>query len=236
MNNDLNIRSTVEQLGLKAVIFDLDNTLLNRTATFRRFSEKLMDHYFPDLSPADREIRIEFIRTADQDGYKNKPVLFAELAAHELFPWNPAPQSQELLAFYEREYVNSSVLMESAVELLTHCRRNYKLGLITNGQTRIQYGKMDLLAIRDHFDHISVSEEAGVKKPDRRIYELSLSKLGVRPEEAVYIGDHPVNDIEGAAAAGMHTLWMRQNQPWAEHITAKPLASVGTLRELIDIF
>ncbi|QYR23506.1 HAD family hydrolase [Paenibacillus sp. sptzw28] len=234
MNNET-VHEQAKRLHAKAVIFDLDNTLLDRTATFRRFSEKLVDRYFKGLSGQEREARIEYIRVADQDGYKNKPDLFAELSEHKLFAWDPKPAPEELLAFYKREYVKSAQLMETAAELLAYCRKHYKVGLITNGLIEIQYGKIELLSLRTSFDHIAVSEEVGVKKPDRRIYEHSLESLGVNPEEAVYIGDHPVNDIGGAAAVGMQTIWLRRNQPWTESVTAVPLVTVETLRELLDI-
>jgi putative hydrolase of the HAD superfamily len=52
---------------------------------------------------------------------------------------------------------------------------------------------------------------------------LALRKLELSPEQCIYIGDHPVNDIEGAAKIGMKTIWMKVNQPWKEGLTAKPL-------------
>jgi putative hydrolase of the HAD superfamily len=223
------------RLNVKAVLFDLDNTLLDRTATFRIFTEKLLDRYCLHSTTEEREALIEYIRIADQDGYKNKPELFAELAASAEMSWTGRPDAGELLEFYNLHYVNSAQLMESALEVLAHCRPRYKLGLITNGRTSIQYGKIDLLALRGSFDYIAVSEEVGVKKPDRRIYELALDRLGVAPKEAVYIGDHPVNDIGGARAAGMHAVWLRRNQPWPDSLSVMPAAAVNSLRELLEI-
>lgn len=53
------------------------------------------------------------------------------------------------------------------------------------------------------------------------------------PEQCVYVGDHPVNDIEGAAAAGMNTIWIRVNQPWREGLSARPLRTIERLDELL---
>ncbi|WP_091014975.1 HAD family hydrolase [Paenibacillus amylolyticus] len=213
---------------IKAVIFDLDNTILNRTMTFGGFTQRLIKTYFGHLESTE-DISKRIIEL-DQDGYKDKPLLFNELL-HEL-PWAEHPPHAELMEFYGREYVRSSVLMEQAREVVQHLRGKYQTGLITNGQTDIQYGKIDQLGIREDYDHIIVSEEAGVKKPDPRIFQLALDHFGLSPEQCIYIGDHPVNDIEGAASVGMSTIWMKVNQPWQDSITSGPLHTIEHLSEL----
>ena len=57
-----------------------------------------------------------------------------------------------------------------------------------------------------------------MKKPDPRIFQLALDHFGLEPEQCLYIGDHPLNDIQGAAKAGMNTIWMKVNQPWPEKV------------------
>lgn len=213
---------------IKAVIFDLDNTILNRTMTFDGFTQSLIKTYFGHLESTE-DISKRIIEL-DQDGYKDKPLLFNELL-NEL-PWAEHPPHAELMEFYGREYVRSSVLMEQAREVVQHLRGKYQTGLITNGQTDIQYGKIDQLGIREDYDHIIVSEEAGVKKPDPRIFQLALDHFGLSPEQCIYIGDHPVNDIEGAASVGMSTIWMKVNQPWQDRITTSPLHTIKHLSEL----
>lgn len=213
---------------IKAVIFDLDNTILNRTMTFGGFTQRLIKTYFGHLESTE-DISKRIIEL-DQDGYKDKPLLFNELL-NEL-PWAEHPPHAELMEFYGREYVRSSVLMEQAREVVQHLRVKYQTGLITNGQTNIQYGKIDQLGIREDYDHIIVSEEAGVKKPDPRIFQLALDHFGLSPEQCIYIGDHPVNDIEGAASVGMSTIWMKVNQPWQDSIKSGPLHTIEHLSEL----
>ncbi len=216
---------------IKAVIFDLDNTILNRTMTFDGFTQSLIKTYFGHLESTE-DISKRIIEL-DQDGYKDKPLLFNELL-HEL-AWAEHPPHAELMEFYGREYVRSSVLMEEAREVVQYLRGKYRTGLITNGQTDIQYGKIDQLGIRDDYDHIIVSEEAGVKKPDPRIFQLALDHFGLTPEQCIYIGDHPVNDIQGAASVGMSTIWMKVNQPWQDSITISPLHTIEHLRELKEL-
>nr|WP_154887021.1 HAD family hydrolase [Paenibacillus xylanexedens] len=213
---------------IKAVIFDLDNTILNRTRTFEGFTQSLINTYFGHMESTEH-IKQRIIEL-DEDGYKEKPRLFDELL--EELPWAEHPPHEELMVFYGREYVRNSVLMDEAREVVQHLKGRYLIGLITNGQTQIQYGKIDQLGIREDYDHIIVSEEAGVKKPDPRIFQLALDHFGIEPEQCLYIGDHPLNDIQGAAKAGMNTIWMKVNQPWPEIVETTPLHTIQQLREL----
>jgi putative hydrolase of the HAD superfamily len=217
--------------NIKAILFDLDNTILDRTSTFNNFTNSFLKIYFDHIE-VKQEI-FDRIIYLDQDGYKDKKELFSELL--EELPWKMKPLQTELLDFYKTEYVKNAVLMEHTREILQHIRKKYKTGLITNGNTSIQYGKIDILEIRSDFDLIIVSEEAGIKKPDPKIFELALTKLELSPEQCIFIGDHPVNDIEGAAKIGMKTIWMKVNQPWKDELTAKPIYSIEKLNELYEL-
>lgn len=215
----------------EAVIFDLDNTILDRTRTFSRFTHTLIGTYFGHIERT--QPIYDTIILLDQDGYKDKSELFAELIAE--LPWQETPEVAELLEFYEKEYIHNAVLMHRAREVIAHVRAKYRTGLVTNGKTSIQYGKIDRLGIRNEFDVIIVSEEAGVKKPDRKIFEMALLKLRLPPEACIFVGDHPIKDIEGAARAGMETIWVKVNQPWQEGLAAKPRHTIHQLEELLEL-
>jgi putative hydrolase of the HAD superfamily len=219
--------------NIKALIFDLDNTILDRSKTFLIFSEKLIERYFRGSSEKEKQKMINLIVISDQDGYKGKNQMFLELL--EALTWDNKPSIEELLEFYTMEYVNNAMLMEDALQILEYCKTKYKIGLITNGKNVIQYGKIDKLNLREYFDTIVVSEEAGVKKPNKLIFENALKNLNLRPEECIYIGDHPINDIDGADKAGMKTIWIKVNQPWREELTVKPLKAITKLSELFGL-
>jgi putative hydrolase of the HAD superfamily len=79
------------------------------------------------------------------------------------------------------------------------------LAVVTNGSTIAQRAKIDLLS-RERFASIVVSAEHGVAKPDAAIFRIALDELGVDPVDAVHVGDHPVNDIEGSRRAGIRAI------------------------------
>ncbi|MFS1513790.1 HAD family hydrolase [Chengkuizengella sp. SCS-71B] len=216
----------------KGIIFDLDDTLLDRSKSFGKFLELFMEQYFNSLSPLKKSQHIEMIKKIDYFGYTKKEETFNQI--RETFIWEVKPELDELMEFYFTNYVQCAVLMEHTVELLEFCKQNnYKLGLVTNGRNQIQYGKIDLLEIRDYFDVIIVSEEAGVKKPDQQIFQMALERLNLLPHEAIFVGDHPKNDMFGSSQVGMKAVWVDKNQKWDESLAVTPVKTIKKLNELI---
>lgn len=82
-----------------------------------------------------------------------------------------------------------------------------KLGMITNGFGEFQTHNINALGIASYFDVILVSEIEGVRKPDPEIFLRALRMLDLMPEEAVYVGDHPVNDVQASRQIGMNGIW-----------------------------
>jgi HAD superfamily hydrolase (TIGR01549 family) len=109
------------------------------------------------------------------------------------------------------------------------------LGIITNGTTLVQHGKIDHLGLREYVDVVIDSEAAGYRKPDRRIFELAAGKLGVELGPAGWmVGDMLDKDVEGGAAAGLHTIWL----PHGRELGAddpRPEYVAGTIGEAIAI-
>jgi HAD superfamily hydrolase (TIGR01509 family) len=96
-------------------------------------------------------------------------------------------------------------------ELLAFIRRlkgQVKIGMITNAWPDIRPWMEEQAGIADAFDHIVISSEVGMVKPQKEIYWLSLSGLDVAAEEALFIDDF-VENIEGAEAVGMHAIPLR---------------------------
>ena len=80
-----------------------------------------------------------------------------------------------------------------------------RLAVISNWDERLPL-LLERLALTPFFDAVVTSSEVGVEKPDRRIFAEALKRLGVAPEAAVHVGDSPLEDVEGAIAAGMEAV------------------------------
>ena len=219
---------------INTVIFDLDNTLVNRKRAIETFSEKFIDHFIDIPNPADKPEIVRYFIEADQDGYRGKKVFFQDLL--ENLKWKKEAAYQELLDYWEAEFYVHTQLMDGAEDVLQFLKsRGLTLGLITNGTVYAQNFKIDHVGIRHWFDSIVVSDEVQVNKPDRKIFEIALERLEARPEASVYIGDHPLNDMKGAQDAGLKTIWLEGFRVW-DLPDVQPHRKIRDLRELIQIF
>ena len=209
------------------MIFDLDQTLVDRTATFQRFLEQQRLRFQNSLTGISRDLFVSTIQHYDANGYTPKREVYA-LACNEwgLELWH------ELHADFEEIYGQEPVLFSGVKEVLQTLKAHYKLGLITNGRSRSQNAKMENAGIREFFSAIKVSEEEGVKKPNPIIFERCLGQLGVAPSQAVYIGDHPENDVLAAQKVGLRAVWV-QNARYPEPDGAD--GTVDNLSELLDL-
>jgi len=114
-------------------------------------------------------------------------------------------------------------------QLLVSLEDRYDLGIVSNF-----YGNLDRvcedLGIRDLFPCIIDSSRAGVLKPDPRIFQAALDSLGIRPDEAVFVGDNPGRDMEGAKGVGMPHIWLAGKDPER----AKPCCPGDLVIESLD--
>ena len=94
-------------------------------------------------------------------------------------------------------------LFPNAIEILEYLIPSYKLYLITNGFSEVQTTKLQVSGLGRYFETVITSEEAGYKKPDRRIFEYAINKSGAITEFSIMIGDDPDVDILGAMNFGM---------------------------------
>lgn len=110
-------------------------------------------------------------------------------------------RSNEELAAIRDEFFAGDVVDREILNFLRSLRGTYKTGLISNAWSDLRdyivREKMD-----DAFDHIIISAEVGVAKPEAEIYHIALEQAGVSPNEAVFVDDFYVN-IEGCEKVGM---------------------------------
>lgn len=91
---------------------------------------------------------------------------------------------------------------DGALDVLERLSRRFTLGSLTNGNADPKRLKLD-----QYFSFSFSAASVGAGKPAPRMFEQVLSHNGVRANETVHVGDHPVDDIQGAASVGMHTVW-----------------------------
>ena len=213
--------------SIRAVIFDLDGTLLDRGRTFTHHLEEQARRHADLLAPHVVDAYVQQMLVLDQNGYTARDE-FYRLAEQQLSL--PAGAATRLFDDFRTHYPERSFPFPGAIETLEQLRRSgFALGLITNGSVTIQSRKIDQLGIAPLVDTILISEAEGVRKPDPRIFVAALQRLGVAPEAAVYIGDNPEVDIVGAQRSGLRAIWKRDGF-WPDE--AKADAIIDELNEI----
>jgi putative hydrolase of the HAD superfamily len=198
------------------IFFDLDDTLWD----FQSNSERVLKELFEEF---DLGKKLNSGVTIFLEEYKRVNLLFWSLYGRgkidktylreqrfretfKCFNYDNAADNRALTHAYLQRAPRGSRLKEGCIEILEYLRKRHSLHIITNGFREIQGVKIDSGGIRGFFQHIIISEEHGLNKPDERIFRLAEQLSGAETSECVMIGDNFENDVQGAISAGWEAI------------------------------
>lgn len=223
---------------IKAVLFDFDETLQDRTSAFESYMNSFMKEFFPKFSAERIEcMKNEMRQTGNggyvmANGYKNRDDWFADLIKR--WNWKNSPSPKELTYHYDSRFGNFVKIFPEAPEVLNKLKDlDYKVGIVTNGPSLLQHHKIEVSNLSQYCDIIVVSGDIGVDKPNPDIFKYSARLLNLKCDECVYVGDHPINDIDGALKAGM--IPIRMNYGWFKNSDLRAnVPIINNLNEIIE--
>ncbi|WDL91685.1 HAD-IA family hydrolase [Bacillus sp. HNR-4] len=194
---------------IRAVLFDLDGTLLDRRQSLEQFIYDQYNRFTSHLMNIEKSEYCSRFLELDNNGYTWKDKVYATL----LSEYNITTlTSEQLLHDYITNFQNHCIPFKNMHELLQHLtQQNIKIAIITNGFTDFQMNNLRALNIHTYTNTILVSEAEEIKKPHPEIFERALKKLDVKATECLYVGDHPENNVLGSEQVGILGVWKRDS-------------------------
>jgi HAD superfamily hydrolase (TIGR01549 family) len=206
-------------------LFDLDGTLVDRRAAFTAWAEEFV---------AERRLGAEalsFLLAVDARHSGPMDSLFA--VVRQTFDLAETPD--ELWRQYRRRMPELVSCRPEDLEALRLLRRNgWRLGIVTNGMTDNQLGKIRNTGLGRLVDGWCISGEVGIRKPDPEIFRLAVERCGGRPGGGGWmVGDDLDLDIAGGRAAGLRTIWLGAGSRSEERPT--PDFTVDSVAAAVDV-
>ena len=127
-------------------------------------------------------------------------------------------------------------VIEGAHELMDYLKKKgYRMHMCSNGFHEVQYKKLASCGLRDYFDNIILSEDAGVNKPSPLYFDYALKVAGASRETTLMIGDNPTSDIQGALNASIDALLFNRWNVDPNEAAIAPTYVVNTLPDIMKI-
>lgn len=191
--------------------FDLDNTLIDRDGAFLEWAR-----WWVSQAGLGSDA-VEWLVAHDNGGFRPRAELFGLARSR----FGLAAPVDELVASYDEEHPKFTWVEQAVLDGLAALRTaGWRVAVVTNGNVVQQTGKLEHTGIADAVDYCCISEAAGVRKPDRRIFELVAEHTGALLDGWM-VGDHPSYDVAGGINAGLRTIKVghdhQQPTPVADH-------------------
>ncbi|MDZ7842581.1 MAG: HAD family hydrolase [Gammaproteobacteria bacterium] len=222
---------------IRAITLDLDDTLWPIEPVIETAENRLYEWLSancPGITPSHtietmRAARLEIVRTHTQIAHDVTEVrrrsLHRILVVEGGYPDGYVDQAMEEFLIHR----NNVELYPDVLPFLTSARERYPLLSVSNGNADLHQIGLGDLFVR----HVS-ARDVGAAKPDARMFQAACEHLGLIPAQVLHIGDHPVQDILGAARLGMKTVWVNRNGvQWDEGAGADH--EVSSLERVLDL-
>lgn len=203
-------------MSYKALLFDLDNTLIDFTRSEELSLNTIHNNFFQEV------VRFDSFKNHYHDVNKK---LWAQVECGQL---NTAfvkverfrllvallksqVDHEEVQSCYEASLVDHASWYFGVKETLTELKKQYRLGIVTNGLGYVQQAKFSTLGVHQLCECMIVSELIGHAKPGKEIFNIALKQLGLLPQDVLMIGDSISSDYLGAINAGLDFCWVKQH-------------------------
>lgn len=222
-------------MNIRAVCFDLDNTLWDVWPVIRRAEQVMYDFLVRHYPEAATAMTVESLREARA----RAEMLYPHMAHDFSFLRHQSLRDQAAAAGHPASLADQAfeVFMQarSQVELyadvqagLQSLRQRYRLFSASNGNA-----DLGQIGIQHFFERSVTARQVGVLKPDPAMFLKVIEGTGLNPAEVAFVGDDPELDVAGARRVGMHPVWMNRDAALWPAALERPTVTVSDLDELV---
>ncbi|AFL94574.1 hypothetical protein containing HAD-like domain 2 [Thermococcus cleftensis] len=210
---------------MKAVLFDIDGTILTEMPLIQLFLPQVYDRLSKKLGISKDEARERFLAE-----------IFERRDTYDWHDWNFFFRLFDLDLRYEellKRYPHRLKVYPDTVPTLEWLKKEgYLLGAVTSGP-EYQRLKLELTGLLGYFDVIVTREDVRTIKPEPKIFLYSLEALGVEPGEAVMVGDSLSQDVYGAKNVGMTAVWINREGEIGYNMADYEIRALHELRKIL---
>lgn len=221
---------------IRGVVFDLDHTLFDRYSTLKKVLPTFYAHYrsrIPEELSSGAFIDRFILMEKKYIHFGWRRMLQACVEDGILFPIADEDFGPIIHFILHSCWTIDAVPYAFTAPTLQKLRdMGYKIGIITNGGHDVQTKKIQILGLEAYCDEIIISGDIGAHKPDATPFLLMSERLNIPPWELMYVGDNPVNDVNGSRKAGYTPVWVKTTGSWRFEDIPRAEYEVETVEEI----
>jgi len=197
--------------GFKGVLLDIDNTIYHYESSHKQALSLLMEEMSKLLTFSEETIKIEFLKSREivnkrlyDTASSHSRFLYIQLTLEKILGFSDFHNTLKLEKLYWDTFVSSMKLNKYAKRFIFECKsKNIPICCVTDLTAEIQFRKLLKLNLENKIKYIVTSEEIGIEKPNKKIFEKALEKLNLKSNQVIMIGDSAPKDILGGEALGI---------------------------------
>jgi len=219
---------------IKAVVFDLDNTLVDFMRVKRAAVAGAVDAMIDaGLDTPKAEAVRNVFNMYDREGIEDQKV-FDKMLVEQYGEISYRILAAGVLGYRRAKEGHLVLYPHVRMTILSLIRMGLKLGLVSDAPRMSVWMRLNSLGLDAFFDTVVTTDDTGKKKPDPAPFKLTLSRLGTEPGESIMVGDWAERDMVGAKAIGMKTAFARYGDDFNTKIPGADF-ELADISELVEI-
>jgi putative hydrolase of the HAD superfamily len=221
---------------IKAVVFDLDNTLMD----FMKMKKRAIEEAIPAMVDAGLEITPEIANKIIDEIYKEQGIeyqqVFDEFLNRVLKKVDYKILSAGIVAYRRAREASLIPYPKVYSTMFKLIKMGVKMGILSDAPVKEAWLRLAYLNFHQIIDVVVTFDDTGKRKPSPEPFKLLLKRLEVAPEEAIMVGDWVERDIVGAAAVGMKTAFARYGDTFntKSHNADYELSDISELIKIVE--